>query len=212
MSEPGSTADSSVVSTAEREFGLTPGQFPFESRFVEMDGARLHYVNEGEGPVLLLIHGNPAWSFLYRHVIRDLSTGYRCIAVDLAGFGLSRPPEGFGFLPSEQAELVRAFIDELDLTAVTLVAHDWGGPIGLAALTARPDRLAAVSLGNTWAWPVADDRHFRQFSGVMGGPVGRFLNRSFAFFVNVVMPMSMKRRKLTPDEMRAYRAPFHARA
>lgn len=211
MAEQPST-DKPELSFAEQELGLTPGQFPFESNFVEVSGARLHYVDEGTGSVLLLVHGNPAWSFLYRRVIRELSSDYRCIAVDLPGFGLSQAPSGFGYLPSEQAAVIGSFVDALDLQDVTLVAHDWGGPVGLGAFVGRHERLARICLGNTWAWPVDDDPHFRRFSGFMGGIVGQFLNNNFSFFVNAVMPMSMKRGKLDQETMRAYRAPFHDRA
>jgi haloalkane dehalogenase len=75
--------------------------YPFESRFAEIGGARVHYVDEGNGPPLLLLHGNPTWSFLYRDVIKGVRDRYRCIAVDYPGFGLSSAPPGYGFTPAE---------------------------------------------------------------------------------------------------------------
>ena len=196
------------LSEAERRFGLSAGEYPFRSHFRDIGGARLHYADEGEGPVLLMLHGNPAWSFLYRRLIRAFVPRFRCMAVDLAGFGLSEPPPGFTYTPEEQARLVAALVDALDIRNATLIAHDWGGPIGLCAMLKTGGRITRLCLGNTWCWPVNGDFHFEWFSKLMGGPIGRFGSERFALFVNMVMPASMKRRKLTAAEMHAYRAPF----
>jgi haloalkane dehalogenase len=197
-----------AVSDVERRFGLAPGEYPFRSHFHEIGGSRLHYVDEGQGPVLLMLHGNPAWSFLYRRIIKAFSPLFRCVAVDLAGFGLSEPPPGFSFRPEDQARLVAGLVEALDLREVTLIGHDWGGPIGLGALLQSGSRFTRICLGNSWAWPVNGDFHFEWFSKLMGGPVGRFGTEHFCVFVNAVMPASMRRRKLTEAEMRACRAPF----
>ncbi len=197
-----------TLSDAERRFGLTPGSYPFESCFVQVNGAPLHYVDEGNGPPLLMLHGNPTWSYLYRHLIKALRREFRCIAVDLPGFGMSGAPHGFGYTPKEHANMVAPFLDKLDIKDATLIAHDWGGPIGLAAMFQTEGRITRLCLGNTWAWRVNGDFHFEWFSKLMGGPVGRFGTNRFLMFINLVMPAGMKRRKLTGEEMRAYRAPF----
>src|ERR1041385_4365712 len=120
-----------------------PGDlYPFEDRYAEIDGARVHYVDEGSGPPLLLLHGNPTWSFLYRDVIKVLSESFRCIAVDYPGFGLSSAPASYGFTPAEHARAVERLILELDLTGITMMVQDWGGPIGFAAATRQPIRFA----------------------------------------------------------------------
>lgn len=195
------------LSEAERQFGLNAGEFPFRSHFAECSGARVHYVDEGSGPVLLMVHGNPTWSFLYRHLVLALRDTFRCIALDLPGFGLSKPPPGFGFRPDEHAVLVSRFLENLDVTDATLIGHDWGGPIGLAAML-DTGRITALCLGNTFAWPVNGDFHYEWFSKLMGGAVGRFACNRFAVFINVLMPAAMRRRKLTKAEMASYRAPF----
>ena len=130
--------------------------YPFEDRYSELDGSRVHYVEEGSGPPLLLLHGNPTWSFLYREIIKGLAGSYRCIAVDLPGFGLSRAAPGFAFTPREHARVIEQLLLQLDLNGVTMMVQDWGGPIGFAAATRHPERFAAFVIGNTWAWPKAD--------------------------------------------------------
>ena len=117
---------------------------------------------------------------------------------------------GILFLPEDHARLVAAFVERLDLSKATLVAHDWGGPIGLGAAAATGGRVERLCLGNTWAWPVNGDIHFEWFSKLMGGPLGRFGAERYCAFVNLVMPASMRRRKLSDEDMRAFRAPFRS--
>lgn len=185
--------------------------FPFHSRFIDIAGARIHYVDEGSGPVLLLLHGNPTWSFLYRDIIAALRSDFRCIALDYPGFGLSAAPPGYGFTPAEQAAIVEAFIERLDLQAVTLMVQDWGGPIGLWVAGRQPGRFARLAIGNCWAWPVNGDAHFEWFSRFLGGRLGRELIQRFNLFVNWLLPAGMRRRKPSPEVMAAYRAPFATR-
>ena len=195
--------------TAVRPAWVDGKLFPFKSRFLELGGKLagtvVHYVDEGRGPVLLMLHGNPTWSFVYRDVIVELSGSFRCIALDYPGFGLSTPAPGYQFHPADHAQVVGEFVDRLDLRDVTLVVQDWGGPIGLTAALQRRDRFSGLVVGNTWAWPVNGDPHFELFSHFMGGPLGRLLIRRFNFFVNVMIPAGHRRRRLTAEEMNHYR-------
>ena len=128
-------------------------EYPFQSHWLDLGGYRLHYVAEGSGPPLLMVHGNPTWSFLWRHLIRELRFDYRPVAVDHVGCGLSDKPRNLTYsLPIHVANLVQ-LIDHLDLRDTTLFAHDWGGPIGLRALMARRDRFSRIVLFNTGAFP-----------------------------------------------------------
>jgi len=140
---------------------------------VEIDGACIHYVDDGVGPVMLMLHGNPTSSFLYRHVIAGLRDRFRWIAPDYPGFGRSVAAAGYGFTPREHSRIVERFVDALELHDLTLFVQDWGGPIGYGVATRRPE-LVRLVIGNTWAWPVNGDLHFEVFSRIMGGPVGRF--------------------------------------
>jgi haloalkane dehalogenase len=180
--------------------------FPFTSRYLDVAGHRVHYVDEGEGPTLLMLHGNPTWSFVYRDVITALRGEFRCVALDYPGFGLSEAAAGYRYLPEEHAEVTGGLVEALDLTDVTLVAQDWGGPIGLHVAERSPQRFSALVLANTWAWPVNGDLHFEAFSRVMGGVVGRALIRRLNVFVNLMIPAGHRRRTLSPAEMQHYRA------
>ena len=179
--------------------------FPFESRFVGIDGHTVHYVDEGSGPTLLFLHGNPTWSFLWRDVIRALRDDFRCIALDYPGFGLSTAKPGYRYLPEEHADVVTEFVDKLGLKGATLVGQDWGGMIGLAAVQRRPGVFDRLVLANTWAWPVNGVFHFEWFGRIIGGPPFRFLVRRFNVLVNWFMPAGHRRRKLTAAEMTHYR-------
>ncbi|WP_051178537.1 alpha/beta fold hydrolase [Nocardia concava] len=179
--------------------------FPFESRFVEIDGHTVHYVDEGSGPTLLFLHGNPTWSFLWREVIAALRDDFRCVAMDYPGFGLSTPKAGYRYLPEEHAEVVTGFVDALGIEGVTLVGQDWGGLIGLAVAQRRPGVFDRLVLANTWAWPVNGAFHFEAFGRLIGNPVSRFLVRRFNLLVNGFIPTGHRRRKLTAAEMAHYR-------
>jgi haloalkane dehalogenase len=182
--------------------------YPFADRYADVDGARVHYVDEGDGPPLLLLHGNPTWSFLYREIVSGLRDRFRCIAVDYPGFGLSRAPAGYGFTPAEHARVVERLVTEhLDLHDATLMVQDWGGPIGFAVATRHPDRFARFVIGNTWAWPKSDPGT-QVFSRVLGGPVGRLLILHRNAFVERILPGGVRRRTLSPAVMAAYRGPF----
>jgi haloalkane dehalogenase len=174
--------------------------FPFESQFIDIDGHRLHYIDEGSGPTLLFLHGNPTWSFDYRYVVTSLRREFRCIAVDYPGFGLSSAAPGYRYLPADHALAISAFVESLALDGVTLVAHDWGGPIGLATVQQHRHAFDRLVLTNTWAWPVADPL-VQVMSHAMGSPVGRLLIRQLNLFVNVMIPVGHRLTKPTNKEM-----------
>ena len=183
------------------------GLYPFSDHWAEVDGHLIHYVDEGTGPTLLLLNGNPSWSFGWRDVIARLAPTFRCVAPDYPGFGLSAARPGFDFKPSSQSPVVERLVDHLGLTDVTLVAYDWGGPIGLGLAGRRPDLVRALVLGNTWAWPMKS-ASTRLFSSLFGGPLGPVLVDRLNLILRLFMPLSLKRAKLTGAETAAYRGPF----
>ncbi|HNP57094.1 MAG TPA: alpha/beta fold hydrolase [Gordonia sp. (in: high G+C Gram-positive bacteria)] len=178
--------------------------YPFTSRFADVDGHTLHHIDEGTGPTLLFVHGNPTWSFLYRDTIANLRDDFRCIAVDLPGFGLSTAAAGFGYLPADHADALTAFVDQLGISDATLVCHDWGGPISLTVATRRPNAFSRFVIANTAGWP-ADDLSIKLVSHALGSPIGRLLIQRFNLSVNGLLPAGHRLRKLTDGEMAHYR-------
>jgi haloalkane dehalogenase len=195
-------------SHAELTLDLVHGSFPFESKFLDVLGARIHYIDEGTGPTLLMLHGNPTWSFVFRHLVLLLRDRFRCIAPDLPGFGLSAAPNGYGFTPEEHEHMMSAFVDALALSSFTPVVQDWGGPIGLCLAGRDPKRIEGLVIGNTWCWPVNGDAHFERFSRLMGGHIGRFAIRHFNAFVNIFIRAGIKRRPIDANTWKAYRRPL----
>jgi haloalkane dehalogenase len=176
--------------------------YPFESRWFDSSAGRMHYIDEGSGPPILLCHGNPTWSFLYRGIVTRLRDRFRCVAVDYLGFGLSERPDQYGYTIEEHARTVGELVDRLGLDNFLVMGQDWGGPIGTAVAVERADRVAGVVLGNTWFWPAT--WNFRLFSRVMSSPpVQRKILEDNAF-VERLMPRAMTK-QLTEQEMNHYR-------
>lgn len=182
-------------------------QYPFGNRYAEIDGCTVHYLDEGEGPTLLLLHGNPTWSFLYRKLIPPLAGSFRCVAVDYPGFGLSRAAPDYGFTFTEHAAVAEQLLLRLDLREVTMVVHDWGGPVGFSVATRHPGRFAGFVIANSWAWPL-DDPLVRLFSLLLGGPLGDHLIVRRNLFAGLILPLNVMQSRLPPPVRNAYRAPF----
>lgn len=107
-------------STPGRSFQVSAAEYPFKDHWLPIRDGYIHYVDEGQGPTVLLLHGNPTWSYLYRHVIRELRSTCRTIALDYPGFGFSKAPSGYRYTPQEHAEILREFIASLALTDLIL--------------------------------------------------------------------------------------------
>jgi haloalkane dehalogenase len=139
-----------VVRTPQERLEGLP-DYPFESRYRELDGLRLAHLDEGEGAPVVFFHGEPTWSFLWRKVIGPVrDAGYRCIAPDYAGFGRSDKPTDLAWYTYDRhVELMAALLEELDLREATVVVHDWGGPIGLRLAVEHPERISRIVLMET---------------------------------------------------------------
>ncbi len=134
-----------------------PGQswrdlYPFRSHYLSLPAGQYHYVDEGQGDPLLFVHGNPTWSFYWRNLVQAFRAEQRAVAVDHIGCGLSDKPRDYSYRLADHIENLVALIDELGLRKITLLAHDWGGAIGLGAATRRPEAFARLVLFNTAAF------------------------------------------------------------
>jgi len=127
--------------------------YPFESNYLDLDGQRYHYLDEGTGAPLLMVHGNPTWSFYWRNLISAFRDEHRVVAVDHMGCGLSDKPQRYRYTLDQHIANLTTLIERLDLREVTLLAHDWGGAIALGAALKQTDRIGRIVLFNTGAFP-----------------------------------------------------------
>jgi haloalkane dehalogenase len=188
-------------------FPVPQRYFPVEHRFLDLDGARIHYVDEGSGEPLLLLHGNPSWSFLYRKMIPALRDQFRCVALDYPGYGMSDAPPHYGFTPPEHSAMLERFVERLELSDLTIMVQDWGGPVGLGFAGRRPDLVRGFIIGNTFAWPLNGIPRVELFSWIMGGPVGMALTRRFNFVPRFFLTRGLEHRA-EPEVLALYLAPW----
>ena len=127
--------------------------YPFAAKTHQIGSLKMNYVDEGTGDPVLMVHGNPTWSFYWRGLISKLRTTNRTVAVDHIGCGFSDKPTDYSYCLQQHIDNLCSLVDELDLSGVTLVAHDWGGAIGLGALLQRRERFKRIVLFNTGAFP-----------------------------------------------------------
>ncbi|MFP6576992.1 MAG: alpha/beta fold hydrolase [Pirellulaceae bacterium] len=182
-------------------------EYPFQSHYLELDSLRYHYLDEGTGPPLLWVHGNPTWSFYWRKLIQGLSTNHRNIAVDHIGCGLSDKPADYPYtLERHQQNLVQ-LVETLDLNNITLVVHDWGGAIGLGSLLQIPERFSRIVLFNTGAFPppfVPWRIRFCRFPWL-----GSCAIRYFNLFARAALTMAVEQpKRMTPSVRAGFLAPY----
>ena len=192
-----------VIRTPDERFNNLP-DFPFAPHYVEVNGMRVHYVDEGKGQTILCLHGEPSWSFLYRKMIPPLAANHRVIAMDFIGFGKSdklTEREAYSF--QMHHDILAGFIEALALDGITLVGQDWGGEIGLPVATEIPQRFARLVIMNT-GLPTGDEPmgegflRWRQFvERTPDMSIGRVIRTS------AVHPDS-----IPPEVIAAYDAPF----
>ena len=185
--------------------------FPFESKFLEVRGSKMHYVEQGEGDPILFLHGNPTSSYLWRNVIPHMSGHGRCIALDLIGMGKSDKPD-LEYRFFEHANYVEDFIDALGLSNITLVIHDWGSGLGFHYAALQPDRIKAIAFMEAIVLPVPSwdtfSSDFKEiFQSFRTEKVGWDLIVNKNFFVEKILPSGVVR-ELTEEEMNVYREPY----
>jgi haloalkane dehalogenase len=178
---------------------------------VEIDGAPVSFVDKGTGPVLLFVHGAPGWSFTWRGVVNRLADEFRCVALDLPGFGLS-PARPAHRILEDTANVVRRFVEVLDLRDVTLVANDTGGAVGFGAACAIPERFRALVAAGTLAFALDDLPRLRRAVWLFSSGPARLVNRWLNVIVRGVTSFGTPRKRWDPEERTAYLRPFASRA
>jgi haloalkane dehalogenase len=181
--------------------------FPFEPHYCDVIGGRMHYIDEGAGPPILMLHGNPTWSFYYRNLIAGLRDRYRVVAPDHMGCGLSDKPQDYPYTLATHIENIERLVDHLGLEDATLAVHDWGGPIGFGWAARRPEAVRRFIVFNTAAflggriplrirvcrWPI------------LGDIAVRGLN---AFARAAIYMACRNRERMTPEVRRGYLLPY----
>jgi haloalkane dehalogenase len=193
----------SVYRTPDERFRDLPG-YPFQPHYVQLEGIRVHYVDEGQGPPVLMLHGEPTWSYLYRKMMPPVARRYRAVAPDYVGFGRSdKWTEVEKYTFDAHYRMVEGFIEALDLRDITIVVQDWGGPLGLRFATQHPERMARLVILNTGLFTGAvvvseGLRNWREYAA-----------RTPELPVGLIVQRTLYNRDLaTEDVVRAYDAPF----
>lgn len=188
---------------------LNTKEYPFAHNYLTVDGAQLHYIDEGQGEVLLFVHGTPSWSFEFRNIIKHLSKNYRCIALDHIGFGLSDKPAGYDYSIQNHTATLLKLINHLQLNQFSMLVHDFGGIIGLAAAEQIPDKISKLIILNTWCRSIQDEPEYKKMKGILGSPLMPFLYRYFNFSAKYILPAAFgERSRLTPEVHQQYLKPF----
>ena len=181
--------------------------YPFESRYLALDGERYHYLDEGTGEVLLLVHGNPTWSFYWRELITRCRGRYRLIAADHIGCGLSDKPEGAPYRLDWHVQNLTRLVESLNLANVTLLAHDWGGAIGMGAAQAMPERFSRFVLFNTAAF--RSSRMPLRIRACRIPVLGPLAVRGLNGFARAALTMAVQRQeRMTPAVRAGLLAPY----
>lgn len=200
----------SILNQAPAQSWVDSNLYPFESHFLNLPAGKMHYVDEGEGEVILFVHGTPTWSILYREFIREFSKTHRCIAIDHLGFGLSEKPENFSGTPYDHAENLRLLVNELKLDKVTLVVHDFGGPIGLGWALREPQKVKQVIMFNTWLWSTQSIPEAQKADKMINSWLGRFLYLHLNISPKVLLKKGFAdKSSLTKNLHQQYKKPFH---
>ena len=186
--------------------------YPFEGKVLDLEGLRYHYLDEGQGEPIVMVHGNPSWSFYYRNLVKELRGEYRTIVPDHIGCGFSDKPgdDKYSYTLSRRVEDLTALIDHLALEQrITLVLHDWGGMIGMAYAAKHPERIGRIVLFNTAAFHLPASKKLPTSLAVMrSSRAGALLVRGFNAMSRGTSLIGCKRKPMPKAVRDAYGAPY----
>lgn len=187
---------------------LDKSAYPFKSNYFDINEQKLHYIDEGKGETILFVHGTPSWSFDYRNIIKKLKENYRCIAIDHIGFGLSEKPEHYDYSPQNHSKTLEKFVLAKKLDKITLVVHDFGGPIGLNFAIQHPEKIKNLIILNSWLWSSENDPEYIKLRKILKSPLLPFLYRYLNFSPKFILPQSFGDNKLPKNILKQYTRPF----
>lgn len=187
---------------------LDTSEYPFTSRYFDIHGYNLHFIDEGQGDTLLYVHGTPSWSFDFRNIIKELKTDFRCVAIDHIGFGLSDKPEHYDYSTQNHSKTLEKFVLEKQLDNITLVVHDFGGPIGLNFAIQHADKIKNLIIINSWLWSSQEDPDFIKMTKMLRSPLLPFLYRYLNFSARFILPKSFGDHKISKHLLKQFTKPF----
>lgn len=185
-------------------------EYPFNNHYLDIQNYNMHYVDEGKenDSVILMIHGTPVWSFLYRNLIKQMRSQYRCIAPDLLGFGLSDKNKEIDFSFESHANRLIEFVNKLNLNNIHLVTQDLGGPIALFFAENFPEKIRTITISNSFSWSLKGVKQFEP-TRYFHGTIGKFLYLNMNFSLRFMVPKSFgNKNKLTNIIYQHYLSPF----
>lgn len=182
-------------------------EYPYSSRFHTISGLKMHYIDEGKGPVVVLVHGNPTWSYYYRNLIKTLKKNYRVIAIDNIGCGLSEKPQDYNYRLQQHIDNAKELLSRLKIESFSMVLHDWGGAIGMGVAIQSPDMIEKIVVMNTAAF--RSNRIPFRIRLCKIPRFGEFIVRSFNLFAwpATFMAVSMKMKERVKQ---GYLAPYNS--
>jgi len=188
--------------------------FPFKRNFINRNGHQYHFVNEGKGSPVVMVHGNPSWSFYYRNLVSQLSQNHQCIVPDHIGCGFSDKPsdESYDYTLANRIDDLEALLDHLEIKEnITLVVHDWGGMIGMGYAARYPERIKRLVILNTGAFHLPKTKKLPPALWLGRNTfVGTLLVRGFNAFSSVASYIGVKRKPMAKEIRQAYVAPFNS--
>jgi haloalkane dehalogenase len=204
------TAPQSLRPADSRPDWLPWSVFPLQSHYDDIDGKRIHYIDEGSGPALLFVSAGQ-WSFMFRDVIVRLRGRFRCLVLDFPASGLSLDAPGHDQSVAANARILEAFIDALDLQDITMVLHDVGGPLGLSIVAKHAERFRGLVLSNTFGWPLAGYPAVRRMLRVVTSPPFVAVNTLTNVLARLTATSYGVGRKMSRADRRAFLGPWRSR-
>jgi len=188
--------------------------YPFTGKSLDLDGLSYHYLDEGSGPAVVMVHGNPSWSFYYRNLVTALSTRYRCIVPDHIGCGFSDKPDDdrYDYTLARRVDDLERLLEHLGVTDnITMVVHDWGGMIGMAYAVRHPGRIKRLVIMNTAAFHLPPTKRFPPALRICRDTkLGSLLVRGFNAFSLAASFVGCKRNPMPAELRKLYRLPYNS--
>ena len=182
--------------------------YPFESKWITIDGNQIHYIDEGKGDIILFSHPPLASSFMYRNFVIFLKNQYRCIAIDYPGFGLSTTSKDYKLSIATQSKILGKFITKLNLKDIYVLGHDTGGPSAFNVAINHPNLFKGLILTDTIIYPVSEYKKLVKMLGIVGGKFFTWFNAKTNFLISATIKYGIRTRTLTKMENQEYKKMF----